>query len=101
MSKKSKKITKQKNLNIKRARKAANKAMYQARAAEGRNSKSKRSTKRRKNEFNPEKGLHIVDNCGNPGCSKCASKIISERFGARLVGKTRKKKKSRKEAKMA
>lgn len=76
MSKKSKKATKQKNMQAKRAKKDANRAMYQERARQGVNSKSKRSVKRGKGKNTSTKGKHEILNCGNPACSKCYPQYV-------------------------
>ena len=68
MSKKSKLAAKEKRLMQKRAKRMANKAKYEQWRREGINGKSKRYVKKVQSK---NKGLHIVDNCGNPVCSKC------------------------------
>lgn len=71
MSKTSKKATKQKNLQRKRAIKAANKARYQQLALSGQNSKSKRSRSTNKSARKVKRIDHPNGKCGNPGCKKC------------------------------
>ena len=75
MSKKSKAASKQKNLQAKRARKQANRAMYQAWAAKGENAKSSRSRKGKKANQST-KGLHLVAHCGNIACRKCFTQDV-------------------------
>lgn len=70
MSKKSKSISKQKNLREKQAKKAAMRAQYESYKRSGENTKSTRS--RRKNKrVKRTKGLHLITHCGNPACKKC------------------------------
>lgn len=71
MSKTSKKISKDKNLQRKRAIKMANKAKYAAWRAAGENSKSLRATRKAKSKKSPFKHRHLITHCGNPACSKC------------------------------
>lgn len=69
MSKKSKRETKEKNLQAKRARKAANRAKYAELRRLGINGKSKRSVKKK------DRRVKLVDHsdghCGNIACKKC------------------------------
>lgn len=71
MSKKIKASTKAKNLQAKRARKAANRAKYNALRDAGKNSKSIRSIRAGKKA----KRLSGIDHpngfCGNIACAKC------------------------------
>lgn len=71
MSKKSKKASKEKNMQRKRAAKAANKAKYQAMALAGQNTKSKRARGSNKNN----KKVNLIDHkdghCGNVACKRC------------------------------
>ena len=72
MSKKCKKTSKLKNLQRKRARKAANKARWQTMAQSGENTKSKRFLKGRQKNRKAKRETHIgVNNCGNPSCTRC------------------------------
>lgn len=72
MSKASRARSKLKRLLEKRKRKAANKALYEARRKAGENSKSKRFRKNAKKKNVAFKGMHILHpNCGNIGCKKC------------------------------
>lgn len=78
MSKKSKKATKEKNLQRKRAIKAANKARYQQMARDGQNSKSKRAragNKRGKKVLTID---HLNGKCGNPACRKCYPLMVRD-----------------------
>ena len=68
MSKKSKKLAKQKNLMKKRAKRAANRAKYDAWRDAGENSKSKRF----RNKIKKVNTIsHPNGPCGNIGCKKC------------------------------
>ena len=71
MSKKAKKASKLKNLQRKRARKAANKARYQQMARDGVNSKSKRFKKKSKFDKKARPVKHLDAHCGNNGCKRC------------------------------
>lgn len=71
MSKKSKAISKQKNLIAKRAKRAANKAMYESWKRTGENTKSTRFRRGRKKKANSTKGMHLISDCGNIACRKC------------------------------
>lgn len=71
MSKKSKKASKEKNLQAKRARRAANKARYQKMREAGQNSKSKRAVSRGKVTKKAGGVSHPEGNCGNNGCKRC------------------------------
>ena len=76
MSKKCKKAAKQKNIQRKRARKAANKARWQAMAQSGENSKSKRFLRKSKKTRMANSESHKgVNNCGNPPCKRCFNNI--------------------------
>lgn len=71
MSKKAKKINKEKRLQKKRAIKAANRSRYAELARLGQNSKSKRYLK----QSRKSKTINIIDHstgpCGNIACRKC------------------------------
>lgn len=71
MSKKAKKAAKQKNLQRKRAIKAANKARYQAMAQSGENTKSKRFRATSKRMKKAKLTDHTDGPCGNLACKKC------------------------------
>lgn len=71
MSKKIKKATKEKNLQAKRARKAANKAKYAALMAAGKNNKSIRSLRAGKRSRKAVGVDHPNGHCGNIACLKC------------------------------
>lgn len=71
MSKKSKALTKEKNLAKKRAIKAANKAKYSAWRVAGENSKSTRAVRKNKSKRHSNKGKHLIAHCGNLACKKC------------------------------
>ena len=71
MSKKSKKASKEKNMQRKRAAKAANKAKYQAMALAGQNTKSKRARGTNKNNKKVSTVDHKDGRCGNVACKKC------------------------------
>lgn len=71
MSKKIKAANKEKNLQAKRARKAANKAKYAGLMAAGRNSKSYRSIQQGKKKRRAVSVDHPNGHCGNPACLKC------------------------------
>jgi len=71
MSKKSKAISKQKNLQKKRAIKAANKAKYDVWKRNGENTKSTRAVRKKRTMKSPNKGRHLISHCGNPACTKC------------------------------
>lgn len=76
MSKKAKKVAKNKRLTAKRAKKAAQKARYQKYAELGQNTKSKRN--RRGGAKTAKMIDHPNGRCGNPACEKC--------FGVRFGG---------------
>jgi len=71
MGKKGKKKRGEKARIKKRARKAANRAKYDAWRAAGTNSKSFRQRKRAKKKGSGDKGKHLIADCGNVGCLKC------------------------------
>lgn len=71
MGKGSRNRRKQKRLQAKRARKAANRAEYESRKFAGINNKSKRSLLAAKKKKLRPKFKHAVANCGNIGCKKC------------------------------
>ena len=71
MSKKIKAANKEKNLQVKRARKAANKAKYAALMVAGKNSKSYRSIQQGKKSRKINPIDHPNGFCGNVGCIKC------------------------------
>ena len=71
MSKKSKAVSKQNNLNAKRAQKAANKAKYESWKRLGENTKSGRNKRKNANKKSKFKGQHLVADCGNIACRKC------------------------------
>lgn len=68
MSKKAKLKNREKRLQEKRSRKAANKARYAELRRLGINSKSKRFQKKKRSVI---LGDHPFGNCGNVGCKKC------------------------------
>lgn len=71
MSKKSKKLNKEKRLQKKRSIKTANRARYAELKRIGQNSKSKRSLRQSKKN----KRVNLIDHstglCGNIACKKC------------------------------
>lgn len=73
MSKKCKAEAKKRRLSKKRARKAAQKALYEARMRAGQNSKSKRVRLRAKRtrKMQGRSGNHSLGPCGNIGCRRC------------------------------
>ena len=72
MSKKSKKKTKEKNQKAKRARKDAQRALYESFKNQGINTKSKRARKTSKSKRKMVDGInHPNGACGNQGCIKC------------------------------
>lgn len=75
MSKKIKKAQKAKNAAAKRARRDANRDMYQRWAADGNNQKDKtkgRAKKRRLvNTTSHKNGGYLTNPCGNLGCKHC------------------------------
>lgn len=71
MSKKAKKISKDKNLQRKRALKAANRAKYDMWRNAGENTKSLRAVRKAKKKRSPYKHRHLIAHCGNPACKKC------------------------------
>lgn len=72
MSKKTKTRASQESRRRKAAVKAANAAKYQSWRDAGTNSKSKRSTLRaRRSRMSMTKHMHLIANCGNPGCASC------------------------------
>jgi len=71
MSKKAKKASKEKNLQRKRAMRAANKARYQTMAQAGQNSKSKRFRAKSKLMRKIKMVDHADGHCGNYACDKC------------------------------
>lgn len=68
MSKKSKLNNREKRLQEKRSRKAANKARYAELKRLGINGKSKRFLKKKQRASTVD---HPFGNCGNIGCKKC------------------------------
>ena len=70
MSKKAKKLQKEKRLAKKRARKAANKARYEEMRRLGINTKSKRASNNAKRKLVLTIS-HPNGRCGNIGCEKC------------------------------
>lgn len=70
MSKKAKSENKRRRLAMKRTRRAANQAKYDAMRKAGENSKSKRFVKRSRRVLI---GIHNHPQvpCGNPGCKRC------------------------------
>jgi hypothetical protein len=72
-------------LQEKRRRKEANRALWDARKASGSNSKRKlRLQKKDRTTFNPKKGLHLVHNCGNPGCALCYPLLVTNRISRNI-----------------
>lgn len=71
MSKKSKLNNREKRLQEKRSRKAANKSKYAELKRLGINSKSKRFQKSQSKKHRTDKGSHPNGDCGNVGCKKC------------------------------
>lgn len=71
MSKSSKAISKQKNLNKKRSIKASNRAKYERWKQDGENTKSTRAVRKAKGKKSPNKNKHLIAHCGNPACNKC------------------------------
>jgi len=71
MSKKSKKASKEKNLQAKRTRRTANRARFQAMALAGKNSKSTRARAVNKNNRKVKMVDHPEGHCGNHGCARC------------------------------
>jgi len=69
MGKKGKKLRADIKKMAKKAQKARNRAHYDALRDSGNNSKRQRLSK--KKGRSPEKGKHLVHNCGNAGCQKC------------------------------
>ena len=70
MSKKCKAASKLKNLQAKRSRKAANRALYESRRDAGNNSKSRRSKRRGKRKL-VNTMSHKDGACGNIACKRC------------------------------
>ncbi len=75
MSKAGKKRTHDKKMKAKRAAKAARRAAYAALAGTSRKSKKLRA--RGRQGFNSGKHQHLIDHCGNAGCSKCYPKFAA------------------------
>jgi len=71
MSKKSKLKNREKRLQEKRSRKAANKARYAEMRRLGINSKSKRYQSNQRKKHKVGDVDHPNGNCGNIGCKKC------------------------------
>lgn len=71
MSKKSKSISKQKNLREKQAKKASQRALYESYKRSGENTKSSRNKKSNRKNKKSTKGLHLIAHCGNIACRKC------------------------------
>lgn len=71
MSKKAKSEAKKRRRALKRARKAAQRALYETRMRAGLNLKSKRVRLRKKRERKVRFARHREGRCGNVGCSKC------------------------------
>lgn len=89
MSKKSKKAAKDRNRAAKRAKRMANKAMFQERALKGENTKSKRAIKKAKRK-RFKTISHPEGPCGNIGCSKCFPQYNTKRKGRpALYGSTK------------
>lgn len=74
MSKSSKAAAKIERAKVKRSRKEANRAYYAELTARGNNAKRK-TNKITAGTFNAFKHMHQVGNCGNLGCSQCATAI--------------------------
>lgn len=51
--------------------KSANKAHYASLAGTSANVKKKNRSIKKLRGFNSTKHLHLISDCGNPGCSKC------------------------------
>jgi hypothetical protein len=77
MSKKSKKQQKEKRLQKKRARKLANRALYDSRRDAGQNTKSKRARASKKKHKLAKTVDHPEGKCGNIGCMKCNSYLLA------------------------
>lgn len=71
MSKKAKSEAKKRRRSLKRARKAAQRALYESRMRSGQNLKSKRVRLRAERERKVRLVRHREGPCGNVGCSKC------------------------------
>lgn len=71
MSKSSKAASKKKNAQAKRAKKAANQAMWQAMKEKGQNQKSLRARKSAKAAKKVNGISHPEGRCGNIGCQHC------------------------------
>ena len=63
-------------MKLKRAAKAAKKAKYEALAGTSKKSKRQRV---KKGPVSPNKGQHIMSNCGNVGCQKCQKMLVGVR----------------------
>lgn len=72
MSKKKKSEAKQRRRSDKRARKAAQRAKYEAWKLAGQNTKSKRVKLRAKRKTVIRLVKHAMGPCGNIGCKKCS-----------------------------
>lgn len=71
MSKKSKSEAKKRRRALKRARKAAQRSLYESRMRAGQNLKSKRVRLRTERERKVRLARHREGRCGNVGCPKC------------------------------
>lgn len=78
MSKKSKIHAREERRKLKRSKKAAQQALYEGWRDSGKNTKSKRSIlNNQRNKKSTTKHMHLVAFCGNPGCKRCASQILT------------------------
>lgn len=78
MSKKSKVRSQEERRKLKRSKKAAQKAQYEAWRDAGKNSKSKRFLLgSKKSKSNVNKHMHAIPFCGNAGCKRCASQVLT------------------------
>lgn len=84
MSKKSRARAKDKRQAMKRARKAAQKAQYEAWAREGKNKKSKRTRLKAGRAIASRSHSHPDGPCGNIGCGKCNPAVNDPRNAPRI-----------------
>jgi hypothetical protein len=76
MGKRSRSLRHEKKLNERKAEKAAKKASYAALAVAHR-LKNPNKTRRKKKTVTVRK--HLIANCGNVGCEKCAPSLVAKK----------------------
>lgn len=79
MSKKAKKLAKEKNLMLKRRKKASQRALYDSYRDSGNNSKTLRARKANSKNKKANMFSHPEGQCGNIGCGKCFPEYVRVR----------------------